>query len=198
MKGLLNTFMIVLGAFSLGSIAGASTVLCIPVLRKLLFDILEIRLLAPMEAVSEYGKTAMTLLIFLNNSIPAVLSYVFPFLIAEINWTPPLNKSRRNLLLTSFSLIASFLIGFFGLGAGLALELYVAGAKGMFFLLASAWLHGPIEFASILLCVGEPLRLTEEEDANKMITRLERDLRILLTVLLGLFIAALIEVFAMI
>jgi len=59
--------------------------------------------------------------------------------------------------------------------------------------------HGPLELTFVLLCVAEPLRivLTTDDLEAKLVKRLKGDVRLLQGCVLGLFISASIEVFAL-
>ena len=98
--------------------------------------------------------------------------------------------------MNSFALLVAFLLGFFGLGAGLAVSWLNGGLKDVIFLLGSSWLHGPLEFFFILVCATEPMKLAEAANVSELIKTLKKDTRLLLICLIGLFVASLIEVFA--
>src|SRR5208337_2928272 len=84
--------------FSLGAILGAFLVLMSPSLRGAAIALLQARLITPVRTVSRYGNVALLLLVFLNNSIPVLFSFAYPFIIAKVSWTPPLTLQRRRLL----------------------------------------------------------------------------------------------------
>lgn len=176
----------------LGGLIGAFLVLVLPFVRGPFIGLLQARLVAPIKAISQFGDGALLLLVFVNNSVPAVLSFAYPFIIATIHWTPPLTPERRRLLMASFTWLCAFLIGFFGLGVVLSVAWVIGGAQLLFTLLRGALIHGPTELVAILLCVSEPMRLVEDR-INFM--RLRQDLRLLAVCLVVLFLSAAIEVF---
>ena len=145
--------------------------------------------------VSQFGNSALLLLVLLNNSIPAGLSFAYPFIIARVSWTPPLTRERRWQLLAYFTWLCAFLVGFFGLGITLSIGWVLGGKALLLAILSGAWVHGPIELVAVLLCVSEPLRLAEELDGLDLTIRLRDDLRLLVICLLGLVVSAAIEVF---
>jgi len=189
-----RAFGITLGCFLLGTAAGVLAVFVLPGFRDLVLGLIQARVLAPIRAVSAFGRLAVILLVFANNSIPVMLSFLYPFLITKVRWTPPLTFRQRRYLLTAFTAITSFMIGFFSLGAALAVEWLSAGANGVLFLLSSASVHGPLEFALVLVCVAEPLRLAGFADDSTSMRMLRDDLKLLLFSILGLFVSASIEV----
>ena len=192
-----RAFAVSVAVFSLGVLTGALTVLVLPGFRDVALVTFEIRMLAPMRTVCEFGRMAMFLFIFLNNSIAPALSFLYPYLVAKVRWTPPLTAQREQFFMGAFTVLASFLIGFFALGAGLAVAWELKGANGLLLLLSGAWLHGPLEFLSVLLCVAEPLRLVwrNQTRAVDFASTLRRDLRLMWSSLLGLLFAAAFEVF---
>jgi hypothetical protein len=109
-----------------------------------------------------------------------------------------LTEKRRTVFLGSFTVIVAFLLGFFGLGAGLAIGWFIGGTGEVLFLLATAWVHGPLEFGFILLCVAEPLRLIEAGDGSEMVLQLSGDVKLLLASLTGLLVSSVIEVFVLV
>ena len=181
--------------FSLGAILGAFLVLMSPSLRGAAIALLQARLITPVRTVSRYGNVALLLLVFLNNSIPVLFSFAYPFIIAKVSWTPPLTLQRRRLLLSGFTVLCAFLVGFFGFGVALSLGWILGGDELLLNLLRGACVHGPIELAAILLCVSEPIRLAEERNQIDLRTSLRRDLRLLSICLLMLVVSAAIEVF---
>jgi len=188
-------FAAAVGLCFLGSLLGASLVL-VPSIRGPMTTLIQARLITPVSMVGRFGNGALVLLVFLNNSIPAGLSFAYPLIIARVKWTPALTQEKRWQLLAYFTWLCAFLVGFFGLGAALSIGLVLGGEALLFALLSGAWVHGPIEFASILLCVSEPLRLAQGDNEIDLIVRLHHDLQLLLICLLGLAVSAAIEVFA--
>ena len=180
--------------FLLGSLAGSILVVTVPLVRGPLILFLQARMISPINAVSHFGKAALTLLVFVNNTIPALLSFLYPLIIANVNWTPPLTRRNKRILLGGFSGVCAFLVGFFGFGIALAIG-WVVGGRFLFFnLLASATVHGPLEILFVLLCSSEPLRLAEQHDRIELMTHLRQDLKLLIFCLFGLLLSAAIEV----
>ena len=91
----------------------------VPFFRAAMIETLRVRVLAPVEAAIVIGGFAIVALIFANNAIPVLLSFAYPILLARIHWTPPLTRSRSEFLLTGYSLLAAYLVGFFDLGASM-------------------------------------------------------------------------------
>ena len=180
--------------FLLGSALGAILVIMLPFIRGPIIGLLQARMVSPIQSVNRFGNGALLLLVFVNNSIPAALSFAYPFIIARVNWTPPLTREKRRLLLGCFTWLCAFLVGFFGLGVALSIGWLLGGNTLVISLLSGAWLHGPIELVAVLLCVSEPLRLAEEHD-GALEVRLREDSRLLVTCLAVLLLAAVIEVF---
>jgi hypothetical protein len=183
---------VTVASFLFGAVVGALAVLLLPTFYEVMSRIVDVRVLAPVQATSALGRPAILALVFVNNSVPAVLSFVYPLVVANVPWTPPITYKRRKLIIGAFSPLTGSLIGFFGLGAFLALGWLRGGTVLVVGLLSSSWLHGPLEFASILLCVSEPLRLAADVDFQRVI---RNDLRLLLACLLGLLLSATIEVY---
>jgi len=140
------------------------------------------------------GGFAVVVLIFANNVVPVLLSFLYPILLAGIPWTPPLTRSRRGLLLTGYSLLAAYLVGFFDLGASLGSILFERGESVVTSLLRHSCLHGLIEFTLILLCIAEPARLAARGGTGSRTTSFNRkDAVLLLSCLIGLLAAAILE-----
>ena len=77
------------------------------------------------------------------------------------------------------------------------LVLEVRGPATLNRLLAASWVHAPLEFLFVLICVAEPLRIVMHRAGGMGIIEILRaDLGILLISLVGLLASALIEVFA--
>jgi hypothetical protein len=183
--------------FVLGSLAGVFVTIVSPTFRWFLLLLITSRIIAPVRATSVFGRVAVMLLIFLNNCIPVVLSFVYPLIIGKVNWTPPMTEVVRRRLLMAFSLLTAGLLGFFNLGATLTLLATLKGASAVTALLATSWLHAPLEFFFVLTCVAEPLRLAlQHVHADEIDRLLGTDVRILVICLLGLLASATIEVFA--
>jgi hypothetical protein len=181
--------------FLLGSLVGASSIILFPGFRESFEVTLQLRMISPIETAANIGPLALFLLVFLNNSIPPVLSFIWPLAITEIPWTPPLTERRSGLLLRGFACISSFLTGFFGIGAILGLTLVTSGTGAVAILITSARIHGPLELFLVLICIAEPLRLARQPRITGLRGRLRGDLVLLWVALAGLFVSAAIEVF---
>jgi hypothetical protein len=198
MRFLDRAFALTVSLFILGSLTGALIVLLAPPLQALMLSILQVRMLAPLQTVSGSGKGATLLFIFLNNSVPPLLSYLYPFIIMRVKWTPPMSMKRRNFFMRSFTALCAFLIGAFNLGAVLVVGWKIGGVSLLLHLLSTSIVHGPLEFLFVLLCVAEPLRISgfsEADDMERTSERLHDDAKLLLICLLGLFVSAVVEVF---
>ncbi len=94
-------------------------------------------------------------------------------------------------------MIIKNLLGFFNLGA--TPLTHVASLKGLSTvtgLLATSWLHAPLEFFFVLVYVTEPLRLAVRgSQGDELVKFLRADLKLLVICLIGLLASA-IEVFA--
>ena len=188
-------FAAAVGLFLMGSALGAFLAI-IPSLREPFISLLQARLITPVSMARRVGNIALVLLVFLNNSIPAELSFAYAFIMARVRWTPALTLNKERQLLACFTWLCAFLVGFFGLGVALSIGWVLGGGALLFALLSGAWVHAPIEFAAVLLCVSEPLRLAEDRNQIDLIMRLRHDLPLLLVCLLVLILSAAIEVFA--
>jgi len=180
--------------FLLGSLAGSILVITVTPVRGPLILFLQARMISPIKVVSHFGNAALTLLVFLNNTVPALLSFLYPIIIANVNWTPPLTRRKKRILLGGFTGFCAFLVGFFGFGIALAIGWVVGGSSLLSSLLASATVHGPLEMLCVLLCISEPLRLAEQHDRIELMTHVRRDLKLLVFCLFGLLLSAVIEV----
>jgi hypothetical protein len=189
-----RSFFTAVALFFLGSILGAFLMLGLPSIRGVIIGLLEARLLTPVRTVSQFGNAALLLLVFLNNSIPPLLSFAYSFLIIKVSWTPPLTLQKRRVLLSCFTWLCAFLVGLFGFGMTLSVGWLLGGRELLFNLVRSAWVHGPIELGAILLCVSEPLRLAEQRDQTDLRASLRLDFRLLSVCLLMLVLSAAIEV----
>jgi hypothetical protein len=100
-------------------------------------------------------------------------------------------------LLAAFSLLTGGLLGFFNLGATLMLVAELRGPSTVNGLLATSWVHAPLEFLFVLVCVSEPLRLAVRRVGGEEIKGfLHADANLFFISLLGLLASAAIEVFA--
>lgn len=198
MRFLDRTFAVATGLFTVGSLTGFLVVLLVPPVRALMISIFQVRMLTPVQTVSGLGNGALLGLIFLNNSLPPLLSYLYPLIISRVEWTPPLTAKRRSLFMLSFTALCSFLIGMFNLGAVLAVAWVIGGVSLLLHLLSTSFVHGPLEFLFVLLCVAEPLRIIwtpKGNETNRARAILLDDGKLLLICLLGLFVSAVVEVF---
>jgi hypothetical protein len=180
--------------FLIGGCTGAILVVLSSNIRELAIILFQARMLSPVRTVSHLGDIAVFLLIFVNNCVPAVLSFIYPLVMAKINWTPPLTERRNFLFLSGYTYAAAFLIGFFSLGAPLATGWVLGGTSMLFSLISTARIHGPLEFAFVLVCVAEPLRIARVK-REVATSRLSHDLGLLTVSVLGLLASAAIEVF---
>jgi len=197
MKYVDRAFAMTLTAFTLGSIAGAVAVFSIPPFEGFVATLLTVRLLAPVQTAAGFGNTVLILLIFSNNCVPVLLSYLYPIILGRIRWTPPLFSATMRRLLAAYSLLAGFLVGFLNLGATLAWARINGGWMLVDRLVATSWLHGPLEFLFILLAVAEPLRLTSGmERGGELVERRNEDWKLFCFCLIGLLVSALVEVLA--
>ena len=62
--------------------------MALPVFREMAVALVQFRMLEPVRAVSAFGDLALSLLIFLNNSIPIALSFPYPFADSEDRLVP--------------------------------------------------------------------------------------------------------------
>jgi hypothetical protein len=174
--------------FAIGLVSGALVTMAIPVFREMAVALMQFRMLEPVRAASAFGTLALLLLIFLNNSIPIILSFAYPAIIAKLEWSPPLSVQRRRILFTGFTVLTAFLSGFFSVGTPLTVFWLIRGSDELLTLLTSAWLHGPIEIATVLVCVAEPARLAKAITQEQVLSDLRVDLRLMFAsffVLLG-------------
>jgi hypothetical protein len=194
MKFIDRSFALTVMVFIVGAFAGAGLTVFSSDVRTLTIMLAQARMISPIRTVSHFGSIAVVLLIFLNNSIPVVLSFVYGLAILRIEWTPPLTPRRYLLFLGGYTFIAAFLAGFFSLGAPLGIGWVLGRTKTLLSLISGAQVHGPLEFAFVLVCVAEPLRmagLTRETAA----LRLSKDWKLLAVALVGLLASGAIEVF---
>ena len=187
-------FAISLSTFGAGALTGFLLAVLVPAFRVAMVRMLQVRVLEPVEGALMIGGFAVVVLIFANNAVPVLLSFLYPILLARIPWTPPLPRSRRGLLLTGYSVLAAYLVGFFDLGASLGSILFERGESVVTSLLRHSWLHGPIEFTLILLCIAEPARIAARGGTGSGIASFNRkDAVLLLSCLIGLLAAAILE-----
>jgi hypothetical protein len=162
-----------------------------------MMDLLSVRMISPIQIASRLGEAYVWLLVIVNNSVPALLSFVYVFILATLSWTPPLSVEKKFRLLESYSYLCAFLIGFFGFGAALAMGWLIGGTHLLTALLLGASVHGPIEVTTVLLCVSEPMRLASGLKRSEFDLRknLRVDLRLLVVSMFLLSVAAAIEVY---
>jgi len=189
-----RAFAMAVAFFTVGLTSGALVSLTIPAFREMAITLIQFRVLEPVRAATMFGTMALLLLIFLNNSVPIMLSFAYPALIAKVQWTPPLSARRRKILLSTFTVLTAFLSGFFSVGMPLATFWSIRGSETLLTLLTGAWLHGPIEVAIVLLCVAEPARLATEP-LEKLLSNLRADLKLMVASLFVLLISAALESF---
>jgi len=197
MKFIDIAFGATLVAFGLGSLAGTAVTAYSLTFRGFLLLLINSRLVAPVRAATALGGIAVMLLIFLNNCVPVALSFAYPLVIGKVRWEPPLRKATANRLLTALSLLTGSLLGFFNLGATLTLVAELRGPAMVMRLVETSWVHAPLEFLFVLVCVAEPLRLALQEKGRENFVKLLRgDASLLFICLIGLLASAAIEVFA--
>jgi hypothetical protein len=196
MKYIDRALVLAVAVFFAGALIGAFSIATLPIVRQLSFMLLQSRMVSPMRSVSRLGDFAVLLVIFINNSIPVILSFIYPITIAKIKWTPPLTARRRFMLLAGYTFVAAFLVGFFSLGAPLGLAWVFGGFPLFASLLLGAQLHGPIEFGLVLVCVAEPLRIAQSNERMEIMKKLSEDWSLVLISIAGLLLSAAIEVFA--
>ena len=189
-----RAFALAVAVFLIGASTGAISIILSSTIREFAMILLRGRMLSPIRIVSQYGDAAVFLVIFINNTVPVVLSFAYPFAIAKIAWTPSLTKQRTSLLLSAYTFAVAFFVGFFSFGAPLATEWILGGTSMLFSLIWTARVHGPLEFAFVLVCVAEPLRIArlKEELAP---AALYHDLGLMIVSIVGLLGSSAIEVF---
>jgi hypothetical protein len=197
MKFIDIAFGATLVAFGLGSVAGALVTALSSTFREFLLLLIKSRVTTPVRAAYSLGAVTLMLLIFFNNCIPVALSFVYPLILGKVRWTPSIRKVTLIRFLTAFSLLTGGLLGFFNLGATLTLVAELRGPSMVNGLLATSWVHAPLEFLFVLACVSEPLRLAARRVGGEEIVRfLRADVNLFFISLVGLLASAAIEVFA--
>jgi hypothetical protein len=197
MKFIDIAFGATLVAFGFGSLAGALVTAFSSSFRALLLLLIISRVTTPVRTASSLGTVALMLLIFFNNCIPVALSFAYPFILGKVRWTPPIREVIMIRLLAAFSLLTAALLGFFNLGATLMLVAVLRGPSIVNGFLASSWVHAPLEFLFVLVCVSEPFRLAVRRvRGNEIVRFLRIDANLLFISLVGLLASAAIEVFA--
>jgi hypothetical protein len=194
MKFIDRPFGLTVAVFLIGAIAGAGLTALSSDVRELALGLFQARMVSPIQTVSHLGDIALFLLIFLNNLVPVILSFLYPMAILRIPWTPPLTKERLLLFLGGYTFVVAFLVGFFSLGAPLGIGWALGGTRMLLSLTSGVLVHGPLEFVFVLVCVAEPLRIAHA--AREVDTQRLADDRVLLAVsIIGLLLSAAIEVF---
>jgi hypothetical protein len=194
MKFIDRPFGLAVAVFLIGALAGAGLTALSSNVRELALGLLQARMISPIQTASHLGDVALFLLVFANNAVPAVLSFAYALAIIRVKWTPPLSRQRRLIFLCGYTVLAAFLVGFFSLGAPLGTVWALAGTNALGYLISGAMVHGPLEFAFVLLCVAEPLRITSVT-GEMAAERLSDDLPLLGVAAVGLLASAAIEVF---
>jgi hypothetical protein len=182
------------GVFFAGAFAGVLLVNLSSSARDFALLLLQARVVVPMRAVSGFGNVIVFTAIFLNNSVPVFLSFLYPFALGKINWTPPLTVRRRSIFLGSYTIITAFLTGLFSLGAPIGVASALGGLVVVTSFLSEARIHGPLELAFVLVCIAEPLRIIPSSEGD-LVRRLREDRWLLPLSLAGLLASAAIEVF---
>lgn len=186
-------FAISVSTFGVGAVTGFLVAALFPAFRGAMATLLQVRVLEPLHSATMIGGDAVVVLIFANNAVPVLLSFLYPLLLAKITWTPPLTRTRTQLLLTGYSVLAAFLLGFLDLGATLGSILFERGASFMTSLLSHSWLHGPIEFILILLAISEPARIALRQTRFGLALFERKDRVLFFSCLLGLLACAILE-----
>jgi hypothetical protein len=180
-------------AFGVGALTGFLLAILIPSFGHTMIGMLQVRVLEPVQAATRIGGFIVVILIFANNSVPVLLSFLYPILLARIHWTPPLTKRGRSWLLIGYSLLAAFLVGFLDLGASLGSILLERGESVVISLMSRSWLHGPLEFVLVLLCIAQPARLAARNNYHSGASLNRKDVGLFLGSLVGLLAAAILE-----
>jgi hypothetical protein len=180
----------------IGTVIGSFAVVLFSAFRDTFSMIIQVRMLSPIQAAARAGSVALLGLVFLNNSIPVVVSFLYPLAIAKIHWTPPLTQKRSRMLMAGYTYLTGFLAGFFGVGLPLGLAWVLGGITATFSLLFLARIHAPLELFFVLVCLAEPLRLADAT-GSKIPQMLREHIALLCTALIGLLVSAGIEVFTL-
>ena len=122
----------------MGALFGSFTVILSSSFRDIFITIIQVRMLSPIQSASRVGSIALTILVFANNSVPAVLSFLYPMIVAKVNWTPPLTKKQIRILMIGYTYLSAFLTGFFGVGATLGLAWVLGGTMAAVTILFTA------------------------------------------------------------
>jgi hypothetical protein len=179
--------------FLMGAVIGSIMIVLLSAFRATFTMIIQVRMLSPIQSAAKAGSVALLCLVFLNNSIPAVLSFLYPLAIARIPWTPQLTQKRRRILMAGYSYLSGILAGFFGVGLPLGLAWVLGGIRATISLLLMVRIHGPLELFFVLVCLAEPLRLADAP-RSEITGMLREQLMLLWAALIGLLISAGIEV----
>ena len=194
MKFIDRALLITLAAFTLGACVGALATLTLLPLDLLIGTLIVVRLLEPAQAASMFGSAVLVLLIFANNAVAVLLSFLYPLILGKVRWTPTPSARTMQRLLAWFSVLAGFLIGFFNIGATLGWVWENGGWVRLDRLLTMSWLHAPIEFIAVLICVAEPLRIMWGPRHDGIAQSVRSDLVLLMASLIVLLGSAAIEV----
>ena len=90
--------------FCAGAVMGALAVF-LPGFPEFVTVMLRVRMTMPLQVIAEFGGIAVFLLVFLNNSIAVVLSFLYPFTMTKIHWTPPMTQQRMLLFMGAFTIL---------------------------------------------------------------------------------------------
>jgi len=179
--------------FGVGALTGFLVSSLLPPLQYVMIALLRVRVLEPVSSAEVFGSGAVLTLIFVNNAVPVLLSFLYPALLASLQFKPPLTDHKRGLLLTGYSVLAAFLLGFLDLGASLGSVLFTRGASLVIYLLSHSWLHAPIEFTFVVAGVSEPARIALRKYDFQLFPFRRRDGVLLLVCLVGLLLSGTIE-----
>jgi hypothetical protein len=183
-----------IAVFCLGVVIGDAAVMLVSPFQQWAETIIQVRMLTPVQTAAEMGSIPLLLLVFLNNSIPALLSFLYPWAVVRIAWTPPLSERRRRVLMAGYTYLSGILTGLFGVGVPLGLAWALRGMSGEVSLLFAARIHAPLELFFVLVCIAEPLRLAYI-DSSEVTTKLREHALLLWVSIVGLLLSAGIEVF---
>ena len=186
-----RAFGLTLLSFFTGTITGFIAVYSNQSIQHRMLVLLQYRVVTPIQGAISVSPTAAFLLIAGNNTLPVLLSFIYPILLGKIRWTPPLTEKRLNMLLVSFSTLCGFMIGFFNLGGTLTVAYMLGGQTLLNRLVAASWIHAPLEFFFVLLGVAEPLRLVGRKD---ILNAVRKDSAVIFICVIGLLLSAAIEI----